>query len=479
GEQVILALNATDPSVVGNPTIELNSAQPRIYINFDPVLEKWTVTAKSGLGASIPFGLEVESSDLVLTDNFPQGPNLGAELFYNTGDYSFAEQIISVFDESDNFESVVAADFDNDMDIDLYAVRTNNAKNMENVLWENDNNLSWVRHDGAWGAIGNGEGIGESVTTVDYNNDGFMDLYVTNGSSIFWLEEASTNLYENQADNGNNWLKVQLEGVTSTPQGLHAKVILHAGGVSQLRYQHGGMHRYSQNDTRLHFGLAQNTMIDSLEVFWPSGIRQVITDTDVNLILTITEETACEIPYPGVIHLTSSILPNGVLLEWDPIPGSIGCQIQGGLSSSTQFMTFQILEPDASEFFAPQGQLQNGEEYRWRVRCGCTTSIVGPWSEIDYFIWPSAGFQFAGQVEDANLFPNPSHSDIFVDISSFGNETYTMEIFDLQGRVVKANVGKVESNHMLRFDISDLDTGVYLVRISDGSSLITEKIVKE
>lgn len=477
GVPTTIALDANDPDVIGNPEIELDSAQPRIYIRYDTGSEKWIVTAKSGLGASIPFGLTIEGSDLALTDSFPNAPNLGAELFYNEGDYIFTEQNLPIFNETDNFTSVVAADFDNDMDIDLYAVRMNFASNKENVLWENDNNLNWIRHDGAWGASGDGEGIGESVTVVDFNNDGFMDLFVTNGTSVFWLNDANTNLYENQS-NGNNWLKVELKGVLSDPIGIHSRVILYAGGTAQLRYQDGGMHRFSQNDTRLHFGLAQNSTIDSLEVFWPSGIRQVITDLDINQIATITEALPCEEPYAMAENLSAEIQPNGVLLQWDPVPGSIGCQIRGGRANSQNLQLFRTLVPNAKEFFAPQGQLVNGQEYRWQVRCGCTTSIIGAWSPFDLFTW-NAGSMKTQEKNKFTFYPNPVFTELNValDVDTAGD--FTALFFDLQGRVVKGEMVYVELNQMLRFDLSDLESGVYIFQISNGEVTVSEKIIKQ
>jgi len=191
------------------------------------------------------------------------------------------------------------------------------------------------------------------------------------------------------------------------------------------------------------------------------------------------ETVPCSQPYPVVQNLTSTTQANGVLLQWDPIPGSIGCQVQAGSTSSPGVSTITILEPDASSFLAPQGQLQNGQSYRWRVRCGCTTSIVGAWSALDFFNWNLAAKSLSGNSEALYLYPNPANAELSVSLSLEEGGVYTISFYDLQGRMVKEKLVDIESNQKLRFDISDLETGVYLFQISNGTNTFTEKLIKQ
>jgi hypothetical protein len=185
--------------------------------------------------------------------------------------------------------SVVAGDFDNDMDVDLYIVATGELRNKPNVLLENLGNGVFRPVPDAGGAAGTLLGRGDAVAMADYDADGFLDLFVTNGD---WprlsRDDGPYQLFRNLG-NGNHWLQIDLEGRASNRDGIGATVLLAAGGVTQIREQSGGMHNKVQNHTRLHFGLAGNTTVDTLTIFWPSGRTQVLTEIDANQILHVIE----------------------------------------------------------------------------------------------------------------------------------------------------------------------------------------------
>ena len=185
--------------------------------------------------------------------------------------------------------STVAGDFDNDMDVDLYVVNANAAGNEPNVLYDNQGDGTFNSiEDFRLGARSN-LGIGDSVTTADYNNDGFLDLLLTNGEFPHLLvEDAPYQLLENTG-NDNHWLQIELEGVKANRDGIGAKVYVTSGGVTQLRQQSGGMHDQVQNDTRLHFGLGNQTEIDLIRVEWSSGTVQTLEDVGADRILEIQE----------------------------------------------------------------------------------------------------------------------------------------------------------------------------------------------
>jgi hypothetical protein len=187
----------------------------------------------------------------------------------------------------------------------------------------------------------------------------------------------------------------------------------------------------------------------------------------------------CAQPYPVVQNLITTPQANGVLLQWDPIPGSIGCQIQGGLTSTSSLASFQTIQPNASSFLAPQSQLQNGQQYRWRVRCGCTQSTIGAWSEFDFFNWNVASKNYAGLSGEMTLFPNPANNEMTVKLNSGQSGSYVATFYDLQGRLVMEEQLTIDGTQMLRYDISDLDAGVYLFQVSDGITTFSEKLIKQ
>ena len=174
------------------------------------------------------------------------------------------------------------------MDVDLYVVTTNAAGNEPNVLYDNQGDGTFKAVTSLGDAVGSNLGIGDTVSTADYDNDGFLDLFITNGDFPLLLNRnAPYQLLKNEG-NDNHWLEIDLEGVVSNRDGVGAKVYVTAGGTTQLR-QSGGMHDGVQNDSRLHFGLADNTLVDEIRIEWSSGIVQNITDVDADQILSIVE----------------------------------------------------------------------------------------------------------------------------------------------------------------------------------------------
>lgn len=94
------------------------------------------------------------------------------------------------------------------------------------------------------------------------------------------------------ANAGHHWLLVRLVGTQSNRSAIGARVRVVAGDIAQIREVQGGGSYLSQNDLRLHFGLGPASRVDRLEVRWPNGLEEVWTDMPVDRLLTIEEGTA-------------------------------------------------------------------------------------------------------------------------------------------------------------------------------------------
>jgi hypothetical protein len=93
----------------------------------------------------------------------------------------------------------------------------------------------------------------------------------------------------NDGGNANNSVLIKTIGVKSNRDGIGARVKIVSGDMTQVDEVRSGDSYLSQSDLRLHFGLQQRTRIDLVEVRWPSGVVDKITDAPVNKILTIKE----------------------------------------------------------------------------------------------------------------------------------------------------------------------------------------------
>ena len=124
--------------------------------------------------------------------------------------------------------------------------------------------------------------VGRGLATADYDNDGDLDI-VTNNRGDF------PSLLRNDGGNANNWLTVQLVGAKSNRDGIGASLKLTSEGFVQVEQSKGGMSYMSANDPRIHFGLGKRTKIASLEITWPSGQVERLTNVPINQIITVKE----------------------------------------------------------------------------------------------------------------------------------------------------------------------------------------------
>ena len=192
--------------------------------------------------------------------------------------------------------------------------------------------------------------IGWATSFIDYDDDGKLDLFIVNGSTLqnrdhptqlvpmpgklYWNHGAQDGFYDvspvsgdyfrrayvgrgaafgdfdndgdvdvfivnhdgpgillrNDGGNRNHWLQVELRGTKSNRQGIGAKLRVVSGGVAQVR-QLGAQAPYlSQNSPIETFGLGALTKVDTLVVAWPSGVRQVRTELAANQRVTIDED---------------------------------------------------------------------------------------------------------------------------------------------------------------------------------------------
>jgi hypothetical protein len=266
-----------------------NPGDKGIWVGYDRTAGRWTFLFGNPSGfylnfeitGSEPFG---DVTPIGFSVNVAGAPD---RLFIREASM-FADRTSAAGLGAASFDiNVVAADFDNDMDLDLYMVRTSAVKNLPNRLYENNGAGVFTVVPGAGGAEGATVGHGDVVAVADYDVDGFLDLFLTNGRKV---TGGPNQLYRNQT-NTNHWLEVDLVGTASNRDGIGARVVLTAGGVQQLREATGGSHeRGAQNAKRLHFGLAGN-MTANLRISWPSGRVQDVSVANVDRLLEIREPT--------------------------------------------------------------------------------------------------------------------------------------------------------------------------------------------
>jgi hypothetical protein len=291
-QKVVLTLDPADPATWGQMPHDPLKTTRGIYVGYDPATGDWEFRmavddisrqAYFAIASSMPVS-DVRNSGLTGAD-LPRTPRL----LRNTGSDGFVDMTPASGLNVPLFcSSTVAADFDNDMDLDIYLVCRGGAENLPNRLFMNQGDGTFVEviQHGAEGPIGfniqDGAGTGDSAAVADFDIDGKLDLAVTNGLNMYPVDYGGPNqLFRNRASNDNRWLLLDLVGTQSNRDGVGAKVVATSGGRSQLREQNGGTHRWSQNHQRLHFGLGSNELFD-LRIEWPSGHVDEYLDLTAN-----------------------------------------------------------------------------------------------------------------------------------------------------------------------------------------------------
>ena len=285
----IMTISPNHPTV-REPAPAATENGASITIEFDPESHVWTL--KTALPELISFVItSTEPIDTFETQGFKPSKGHLADMLMIRDKDKFVPRRLELTDDLTACFSVVAGDFDNDMDVDLYLVCTGPTANLPNILYENDGKGHFVQIPQAGGAEGSRQGRGNQVATADFDRDGFLDLFVTNGlGHPPFSDEGPYQLFRNRG-NDNHWLHIDLEGVVSNRDGIGAKVVLETDGIVQIRQQDGGMHSFSQDHTRIHFGLGPHRNVDQLTIFWPSGAVQHLRNIQADQILIVKEQS--------------------------------------------------------------------------------------------------------------------------------------------------------------------------------------------
>jgi len=116
----------------------------------------------------------------------------------------------------------------------------------------------------------------------DLNNDGKIDIVVT-------VLNGSPEIMMNRTKNQNHWIIFNLIGVKSNRDGLGARIKITTALGSQYNEAKTALGYNSSSDKRVHFGLGLASLIDEVEIAWPSGIKQTLTSVKADQILTVKE----------------------------------------------------------------------------------------------------------------------------------------------------------------------------------------------
>ncbi len=422
--------------------------------------------------------------DIYIT-NIYEPPRSGANVLYrNEGDGTFTDVSVAARvagDLSENSYGVAAADFDNDGWIDIYVANQNRRHRLYRNLG-----------DGEFEDIAATANIfdeqGRALAVADYNNDGQMDVF-TVGLSAYLLYNEGT---------ANNWISIATRGLISNFYGVGTRVEVVTDTLRQIREIQAGDSFCSQNDLlRAHFGLGSATSVDSIIINWSAGVREVLTNVDVNQRITIVEGVGIRslndyvflnLPQDGD---TLNPLDATVDFAWDgPLQNSAGEAVSYSLSLSGGSIDTTFTNIADTAFSYDLALLEPENTYTWMLEATDGYTIRASRS-VGSFYYPSGltGIETGRETLPKEItlyqnYPNPFNPQTTIRYYLPSDSKISLKIYNSIGEVVVTLVDERQSAgwHQAVWQTStaaseSTASGIYFYQLQSGTMTLTEKMV--
>jgi len=178
-------------------------------------------------------------------------------------------------------------DYNNDGWVDLFVANGHVYPQLpgyrqRRLLHRNNRDGTFSEVSADFGAVLTEDRVSRGVAFGDIDNDGDIDLIIAD-------LDGPPQLLRNDGGNTDNSILIKTVGVKSNRSGIGARVTVVSGDLTQVDEVRSGDSYISQSDLRLHFGLQKRTKVDSILVRWPSGVIDKVSSVGVNRIVTIKE----------------------------------------------------------------------------------------------------------------------------------------------------------------------------------------------
>lgn len=273
------------------------------------------------------------------------GRNTPCQLYRNDNNVFNRVTNLTIVTDSGYWSHCGWADYDNDGDQDLFVTANQYYAPQFNAFYENNGDGTFIK-----ALIGHPSQDFESssgAAWADYDRDGDLDLCVAN------VNHEHNSLYRNRG-NSNNWINIKCIPANGCISPIGAKIRIKATidgtPVWQLRQISSSSSNSSQEEVRVHFGLGDASVIDSVIVQWPLSGETIMIDVEPNQFLTITQTACGDVNIDGSVNVGDAVFLVNLIFHNGPSPnptsiGDVNCD--GGINvGDAVYMTNYIFKQD-------------------------------------------------------------------------------------------------------------------------------------
>ncbi len=392
--------------------------------------------------------------------------------------------------------STAFLDYDHDTYLDLFVINgfvpaltgNENALKNPNRLYKNNGNGKF--QDVSFSAGVSDSALGRGFAYGDIDNDGDLDLVVSNVSLDTLANRAPVTVYRNDLTGGGHWIKIKTVGQRNNRDGFGAFVEVKAGGRTWIREVDGGSGHLSHNSSIVHVGLANHNMIDTIIITWPGGCAQMLTQVSADQTITVVEDLQ---NYELVVNQPSLCEGDSMWLggAYRKQPGTYYDTLSAVLGCDT-VVSSQLMVYDPSytllDTMIPYGGLFRGHQcYNDTTVIDTFVSYHGCDSIVTAHITIGDPVSIS-QLSDAHhfsLFPNPCRDRVDMRLHLRSASAVELVVYNVLGEQVS---GLLASGYhpagslALSWDLKDPDgkkltPGIYYYAITTNQGLIVSPVV--
>ncbi len=339
-------------------------------------------------------------------------------------------------DDAGNTRGLGWADFDEDGDSDLYIINSDDGNVLDdNRLLRNDgfdpgDPEGWLFTDVTDTLLADDGSYSAATAFGDYDGDGDLDIFVAN-----WNPESPNILLRNDIPDTNHWIHVLAQGVNSNADGVGARLRLVAGGLTQHREVIAGEGLMSQGSPAVEFGIGAATVIDTLEIDWPSGASQIITTLAADQFFAVVEPGPTP-PTPVAEPIYTAGTVNNVDWSDESASGAVEYRIQladgldfadiiedSGWIAATTY-AFIDLDDGLRGYYRVRSRDSGAVESRWSQAVASVQDSAPPVSNVAVLTDPQPGDPFSIDFEATDLGSGVALVSLFYKFESSPNFSF-------------------------------------------------------